>query len=138
MEDSSAGAKHLLRQLDDQVAAEQQQRARARYRYPVPLYPVVAPEQDAGAADAASGAELQREQHRQRHQRIDHAGSGAGEDQRDGREQEPQVIVVAGEAQRAAEQQEGDDRLAALRSEEHTSELQSLMRISYAVFYLTK
>src|SRR3546814_10237743 len=29
-------------------------------------------------------------------------------------------------------------RLAALRSEEHTSELQSLMRISYAVFCLKK
>src|SRR3546814_2829988 len=28
--------------------------------------------------------------------------------------------------------------IAALRSEEHTSELQSLMRISYAVFCLTK
>src|SRR3546814_6547806 len=32
---------------------------------------------------------------------------------------------------------EGHDR-AARRSEEHTSELQSLMRISYAVFCLTK
>src|SRR3546814_2087967 len=31
-----------------------------------------------------------------------------------------------------------DDKLAALRSEEHTSELQSLMRISYAVFCLKK
>src|SRR3546814_10331913 len=30
------------------------------------------------------------------------------------------------------------EALAALRSEEHTSELQSLMRISYAVFCLTK
>src|SRR3546814_5472181 len=30
------------------------------------------------------------------------------------------------------------DRLAGLRSEEHTSELQSLMRISYAVFCLKK
>src|SRR3546814_2655653 len=30
------------------------------------------------------------------------------------------------------------DRLAAARSEEHTSELQSLMRISYAVFCLKK
>src|SRR3546814_9898675 len=30
------------------------------------------------------------------------------------------------------------DRLLALRSEEHTSELQSLMRISYAVFCLKK
>src|SRR3546814_2585328 len=34
------------------------------------------------------------------------------------------------------DQEEGDARL--LRSEEHTSELQSLMRISYAVFCLTK
>src|SRR3546814_7211757 len=31
-----------------------------------------------------------------------------------------------------------DQRLARERSEEHTSELQSLMRISYAVFCLTK
>src|SRR3546814_3822807 len=31
-----------------------------------------------------------------------------------------------------------DDRLVELRSEEHTSELQSLMRISYAVFCLKK
>src|SRR3546814_1388222 len=33
---------------------------------------------------------------------------------------------------------EDDDLLALLRSEEHTSELQSLMRISYAVFCLKK
>src|SRR3546814_9264545 len=32
----------------------------------------------------------------------------------------------------------GDDGQAAARSEEHTSELQSLMRISYAVFCLKK
>src|SRR3546814_5573225 len=32
----------------------------------------------------------------------------------------------------------GPDRPAARRSEEHTSELQSLMRISYAVFCLKK
>src|SRR3546814_1760861 len=32
----------------------------------------------------------------------------------------------------------GDRRRQLLRSEEHTSELQSLMRISYAVFCLTK
>src|SRR3546814_4498980 len=31
-----------------------------------------------------------------------------------------------------------DDRAGAVRSEEHTSELQSLMRISYAVFCLKK
>src|SRR3546814_8885950 len=34
--------------------------------------------------------------------------------------------------------QEGDLEAAIIRSEEHTSELQSLMRISYAVFCLTK
>src|SRR3546814_2968853 len=33
---------------------------------------------------------------------------------------------------------DGGDPLLALRSEEHTSELQSLMRISYAVFCLKK
>src|SRR3546814_3225324 len=33
---------------------------------------------------------------------------------------------------------EKTDRAAVLRSEEHTSELQSLMRISYAVFCLKK
>src|SRR3546814_9974804 len=33
---------------------------------------------------------------------------------------------------------EREDRAAVLRSEEHTSELQSLMRISYAVFCLKK
>src|SRR3546814_3835200 len=32
----------------------------------------------------------------------------------------------------------GDDNRVSLRSEEHTSELQSLMRISYAVFCLKK
>src|SRR3546814_9717832 len=31
-----------------------------------------------------------------------------------------------------------EDKFAAVRSEEHTSELQSLMRISYAVFCLTQ
>src|SRR3546814_4517213 len=33
---------------------------------------------------------------------------------------------------------EATDKTLDLRSEEHTSELQSLMRISYAVFYLQK
>src|SRR3546814_9429692 len=98
------------------------------------------------------GAKLQRKQHRQRHLWIDEAGGGAGEHQRDGRQQRAQMVPVAKKAQGAAEQQEGDDRLAALvdggkaarieggrsRSEEHTSELQSLMRISYAVFCLKK
>src|SRR3546814_4806904 len=33
---------------------------------------------------------------------------------------------------------DNEKRIALLRSEEHTSELQSLMRISYAVFFLKK
>src|SRR3546814_4444657 len=37
-----------------------------------------------------------------------------------------------------ARRRPADDRGAARRSEEHTSELQSLMRISYAVFCLKK
>src|SRR3546814_8930894 len=41
--------------------------------------------------------------------------------------------------QRAARNRRGDrGQFAAQRSEEHTSELQSLMRISYAVFCLKK
>src|SRR3546814_6237297 len=44
------------------------------------------------------------------------------------------LALVAGDAADAATQLRGDE----LRSEEHTSELQSLMRISYAVFCLKK
>src|SRR3546814_8457418 len=40
--------------------------------------------------------------------------------------------------QPARQMHRGDDRLAEIRSEEHTSELQSLMRLSYAVFCLKK
>src|SRR3546814_2174857 len=41
-------------------------------------------------------------------------------------------------AVRAAEEVVMENRLIRMRSEEHTSELQSLMRISYAVFCLKK
>src|SRR3546814_9564725 len=50
-------------------------------------------------------------------------------------------LVQVGEAAlgKGTQQVEGRGRLVvALRSEEHTSELQSLMRISYAVFCLKK
>src|SRR3546814_6771989 len=52
--------------------------------------------------------------------------------------------MVAGVEQQRADQEEGllraghDEHLVGIRSEEHTSELQSLMRISYAVFCLKK
>src|SRR3546814_1441042 len=42
------------------------------------------------------------------------------------------------DGRRRAARDAGDDRADAERSEEHTSELQSLMRISYAVFCLKK
>src|SRR3546814_2702505 len=45
---------------------------------------------------------------------------------------------LAQEVGEALGAQAGEQRLSALRSEEHTSELQSLMRISYAVFCLKK
>src|SRR3546814_9564818 len=46
--------------------------------------------------------------------------------------------AFVGDAVDGFAEQRGDGQAAELRSEEHTSELQSLMRISYAVFCLTK
>src|SRR3546814_5813495 len=52
---------------------------------------------------------------------------------------ETQAAVVETQlAEQAARLAIGDRRLGQIRSEEHTSELQSLMRISYAVFCLKK
>src|SRR3546814_4263460 len=50
----------------------------------------------------------------------------------------PQAFVEALIAHRAAREAQILKCLDAARSEEHTSELQSLMRISYAVFCLKK
>src|SRR3546814_10820451 len=47
-------------------------------------------------------------------------------------------VLAGGQAERAEEATAPFDQRAAARSEEHTSELQSLMRISYAVFCLKK
>src|SRR3546814_4973362 len=49
----------------------------------------------------------------------------------------PRRIVEACQHRRAGARQKGGDGVL-VRSEEHTSELQSLMRISYAVFCLKK
>src|SRR3546814_4638178 len=51
-------------------------------------------------------------------------------------EEKRRAIAQAADAVLAARRAHPDATLAALRSEEHTSELQSLMRISYAVFCL--
>src|SRR3546814_6066049 len=55
------------------------------------------------------------------------------------------IVIVAGDDERSGRvarnrlwQRAGVQRYAADRSEEHTSEFQSLMRISYAVFCLKK
>src|SRR3546814_4334809 len=65
---------------------------------------------------------------------------------REDKEMTPQKVVQEGLVQRMQVEAEAKSRLAKvewkqdqyLRSEEHTSELQSLMRISYAVFCLKK
>src|SRR3546814_8436514 len=48
------------------------------------------------------------------------------------------VQIVAGGNARRIYSRTGDEISRSFRSEEHTSELQSLMRISYAVFCLKK
>src|SRR3546814_6013542 len=48
----------------------------------------------------------------------------------------PRYLRLGGEMRTAKEQNARDNEAAVQRSEEHTSELQSLMRISYAVFCL--
>src|SRR3546814_9316383 len=48
----------------------------------------------------------------------------------------PTLTLLDDMGQIAVQQSEGARKLFAVRSEEHTSELQSLMRISYAVFCL--
>src|SRR3546814_3017081 len=49
------------------------------------------------------------------------------------------IVMVVGDLATRRKTREGDSHQArAHRSEEHTSELQSLMRISYAVFCLNK
>src|SRR3546814_9007335 len=65
-------------------------------------------------------------------QRTQRATTGMKEHLRD--------IVSSAEQEKQAAQQQAtvDDGESSSRSEEHTSELQSLMRISYAVFCLKK
>src|SRR3546814_3715093 len=56
-----------------------------------------------------------------------------------GRERDPsRTVLGAGRARRARRRDLEVHQDVAVRSEEHTSELQSLMRISYAVFCLKK
>src|SRR3546814_10256728 len=73
------------------------------------------------------------------HRRL--VGRGADREFGDARLRlDPRQIGFARRASRAHLGRDGDERYLARggRSEEHTSELQSLMRISYAVFCLKK
>src|SRR3546814_6787980 len=63
---------------------------------------------------------------------FDRTGDGALQLGREGGHDRPRIVHAAGMVSCAARRR--SDR----RSEEHTSELQSLMRISYAVFCLKK
>src|SRR3546814_2504877 len=72
------------------------------------------------------------------HRQAPYLAIGSGQLQRHGAKD---VAPVGREGTAAAGREAADYRMAARtqqRSEEHTSELQSLMRISYAVFCLTK
>src|SRR3546814_6067491 len=97
---------------------------------------------DADAVLVLQGALLQRRQHavhvgqqdvgrlRQLHGKAGVQHVGGGHALVHEARLRPHVLGEVGE--------EGDDVVPGLRSEEHTSELQSLMRISYAVFCLQK
>src|SRR3546814_3535233 len=63
---------------------------------------------------------------------------GAGESQVDARAEMDGEQADDGDTDPDAQEMEADGEPAMGRSEEHTSELQSLMRISYAVFCLKK
>src|SRR3546814_4814132 len=52
--------------------------------------------------------------------------------------EQPEVDVIEADRQRHAQPAHAGRDFMRMRSEEHTSELQSLMRISYAVFCLKK
>src|SRR3546814_6743620 len=64
---------------------------------------------------------------------VEHAVVGVGDELEEGRRAVLDIHVVEEQPARRRPL-----RAVALRSEEHTSELQSLMRISYAVFCLNK
>src|SRR3546814_5178276 len=88
------------------------------------------------AVDRIMPAEMDRADPDQRRIRRDHPAERAPQAESGDREQRGETIVDRGHRRNAA----ADRELAAAigRSEEHTSELQSLMRISYAVFCLKK
>src|SRR3546814_6320168 len=66
-------------------------------------------------------------------------GSAGMGDQAEGRQvRDAHLLPVGEQALEVRGDEEHRRRTLTLRSDEHTSELQSLMRISYAVFYLNK
>src|SRR3546814_9552811 len=75
----------------------------------------------------------------QRDADVDHRQAAAHEADQGGDEVDEAVSDAAGVHDGAGQHEHGNgDEGEVGRSEEHTSELQSLMRLSYAVFCLTK
>src|SRR3546814_8752144 len=97
----------------------------------VPLPAVARPQRRAARADAGAGTAVQALRRRDDLPQAQ-AGGSSRELQARG------TAVLGSEAPSAAPEAEEGAGERAARSEEHTSELQSLMRISYAVFCLKK
>src|SRR3546814_5328293 len=72
------------------------------------------------------------------HGQADHRHAAVAHRPRQGRERPVAMLAPDQHASGMAVQVHGDAAGDGLRSEEHTSELQSLMRTSYAVFCLKK
>src|SRR3546814_7554892 len=89
---------------------------------------MVEPASDEAAApegdEQGDASDHGRHHHGERHQRPDEPATGEGHPRQQPGHREPEP--------------DAEDQRPERRSEEHTSELQSLMRISYAVFCLTK
>src|SRR3546814_3397736 len=85
---------------------------------------------------------LQQVQHLRLHRNVERRGGFVQQQDARLQDQRPRdgdaLALAAGELVWVAEAEGGSEADLAQRSEEHTSELQSLMRTSYAVFCLKK
>src|SRR3546814_7878045 len=103
------------------------------------LLPAHEAPEDAGAAGYQGEAPEEDGDHDDEdHDDGDHDDGDHGGDGDDRENGEAETLAAAGSDENAGNGAAAENGNGAGRSEEHTSELQSLMRISYAVFCLTK